>query len=61
MESVSNRGISQPLAADPGSTPNAHPLLAKLKILPVDITTLEDFNEHPVLTDKKWGEYSCTH
>lgn len=46
LESVSNRNTCPLQTTQPDSAPNAHPLLAKLKISPADRTALEDFNEN---------------
>ena len=46
LESVSNRSVIPSPTAESEFASTAHPLLAILKILPVDKTTLEYFNEN---------------
>ena len=46
LEAVSVRGVNPGSASDTGTQSAAHPLHAKLRISPVDMTTLEDFNDN---------------
>ena len=54
LESVSIRGVPPPTVAETGSSSATHPLLAKLKISPADMTALEDFSDniHSSQTEK---------
>jgi hypothetical protein len=46
LEAVSVRGVTPGSATETGTQSAAHPLLAKLRISPADMTALEDFNDN---------------
>ena len=61
FESIYNRNFIPPPTVDSGPALNAHPLLAKLKILHADITTLEDFNENIQCSQTKNDKTTLVH